>query len=329
MPSKKFIIVTLTILLAGAGIFGLIKIGKLGEGNKNAFQGQKDYILSIFQQNKNDSDNDGLADWEEVLWKTDPNNPDTDKDGTLDGEEVKLRRNPALAGPDDLYFPEKFSESATADLEQITETERFSRNFLSQYLSLKLGSEGEKLSEEVKEELINSLISNINSGVQSASYTLSDIRVLSDNSQEAIKNYGNQLGSIVKQHLNPAPSTEIYTFKEAVEKNDENKFKEIGESVKTYEGLINNCLELPVPSEIKDPYLKFINSLVLLKDITIRFQNFPNDPMGGWIAAEQYADALTETLLQSAIINDFFKNKGIIFSKDEDGYFIQKIFQSK
>lgn len=48
-----------------------------------------------------DSDQDGLQNWEEELYKTNPDNPDTDGDGTPDGEEIKLGRNPALAGPDD------------------------------------------------------------------------------------------------------------------------------------------------------------------------------------------------------------------------------------
>jgi hypothetical protein len=48
-----------------------------------------------------DTDSDGLKDWEEALWGTDPKNPDTDEDGTPDGEEVAVGRNPMKKGPDD------------------------------------------------------------------------------------------------------------------------------------------------------------------------------------------------------------------------------------
>ena len=44
-----------------------------------------------------DTDQDGLADWEEVLWQTDKNNPDTDGDGTSDGEEITASRDPKKA----------------------------------------------------------------------------------------------------------------------------------------------------------------------------------------------------------------------------------------
>lgn len=48
-----------------------------------------------------DIDGDGLLDWEEELWRTDPKNPDTDGDGTPDGEEVDNNRHPNVARPND------------------------------------------------------------------------------------------------------------------------------------------------------------------------------------------------------------------------------------
>jgi len=45
-----------------------------------------------------DSDNDGLLDYEETEYGTDINNPDTDGDGYLDGDEVKNGFNPAGEG---------------------------------------------------------------------------------------------------------------------------------------------------------------------------------------------------------------------------------------
>ncbi|MEA2064718.1 MAG: hypothetical protein U9O66_00255 [Patescibacteria group bacterium] len=45
--------------------------------------------------NNRDTDNDGLDDYYEVrIYKTDPLNPDTDGDGYSDGEEVKAGYNP-------------------------------------------------------------------------------------------------------------------------------------------------------------------------------------------------------------------------------------------
>ncbi|MEK7567086.1 MAG: hypothetical protein AAB527_03065, partial [Patescibacteria group bacterium] len=45
-----------------------------------------------------DSDNDGLKDWEETLWGTNPNNDDSDNDGISDGEEIK-NNEPSVPTP--------------------------------------------------------------------------------------------------------------------------------------------------------------------------------------------------------------------------------------
>ena len=46
-----------------------------------------------------DTDSDGLKDWEEVLWKTAPQNADSDGDGMPDGAEVAAGRDPNKKGP--------------------------------------------------------------------------------------------------------------------------------------------------------------------------------------------------------------------------------------
>lgn len=52
-------------------------------------------IKTYREKKETDLDNDGLFDWQEVLYKTDPENPDTDNDGVSDGDEVKNGTNPA------------------------------------------------------------------------------------------------------------------------------------------------------------------------------------------------------------------------------------------
>lgn len=50
----------------------------------------------------NDTDSDGLCDYDETYWNTDFKDPDTDDDGFTDGEETLSGHNPAKAGPDDM-----------------------------------------------------------------------------------------------------------------------------------------------------------------------------------------------------------------------------------
>jgi hypothetical protein len=334
LPSKKFIIFVLIILLAGAGIFLLLKGGKLKKENKTVFQRQENFVSAFLQQNRKDSDNDGLADWEEILWKTDPNNPDTDKDGTPDGEEVKLGRNPTKPGPNDLLssniaFQDQTNDTAGAEFNPSSETEKFSQDFLTQYLVAKQTAGGNNLDTAAKDNLVNSLVNSVNSAPVVLVYKISDIKTSGDNSNETLKNYGNRIGEIFKSHLNPEPGTEIYTFRDAVKNNDQNKFEELGKNVKNYQELVNDCLNLVAPSAVKDNHLQLVNNLALLRDITSKFQNFPNDPVGSMVGIEQYPEAYVNLAASLAKTDAHFKNKGIFFNKNDGWYFIQSQLNEK
>lgn len=71
--------------------------------------GLSDYQEKLYGTNprKADSDNDGLTDFEEIkIFETNPNSSDTDKDGLGDGAEVKLGLNPRGRGLlKDLFIP--------------------------------------------------------------------------------------------------------------------------------------------------------------------------------------------------------------------------------
>ena len=85
-----------------------------------------------------DSDNDGLKDWEEELWKTDKNKADTDGDGTLDGQEIKLGRNPLVKGPNDKLSKETVADKVNTQTEKdLTDTEKFSRELFLKIIAAK------------------------------------------------------------------------------------------------------------------------------------------------------------------------------------------------
>lgn len=70
--------------------------------------GLSDYQEELYgtNPNKSDSDGDGLSDYEEIkIYQTDPNKSDTDGDGVSDGEEVAAGSNPRGKGSvKDLFF---------------------------------------------------------------------------------------------------------------------------------------------------------------------------------------------------------------------------------
>ena len=97
LPSKKFQwILLITILVVGIVAFIFIKKSNSTEYQKEITAPKEKVVLGSVVYN--DADGDGLLNWEEALWGTDPDNPDTDGDSFSDGTEVKNGYNPSGQG---------------------------------------------------------------------------------------------------------------------------------------------------------------------------------------------------------------------------------------
>lgn len=93
-------IVIPVVLLLGIFIGGAIVLRTQGIGAQVLTEGKK-VLFPIASEPDADPDGDGLKNWREETYTTDPRNPDTDGDGYLDGEEVASGYNPTIPAPND------------------------------------------------------------------------------------------------------------------------------------------------------------------------------------------------------------------------------------
>lgn len=321
LPSKKFLVVVLAVLIV-LGL-GFLASYKSNSNNDNNSSGKFSYISSLFKSNDKDSDNDGLKDWEETLWKTDPNNPDTDGDGTPDGQEVNQGRDPLKPGPDD-----KLETSSLISRDFLNEgsslTENISRQFFSEYLKQKQSG---NLSEAGRENLISSFMANIQTGQTHnyKAYSVSDIQISHDNSSEAIKKYGNDMGKIIKEDSGPATEHEIIIFQRAIETENENELQKLNEIIDAYNKMSAHGLLLKVPSDIANLHLSLINSFAGTANNLKNMQKIFTDSVLGGMGFNQYQETASLMLETFRNINNFFTDKKVIFNTNEDGYVFKQI----
>ncbi len=161
-PSNKLIIPFFLIGLSVLAVYFSSARGgptKIYDKQTASLQVQKEAV-----ENPNlDSDNDGLPDWQEILWKTDPRNPDTDGDKTTDGEEIKQKRNPLVKGPDDGILETMFGgdNQNNSDSQMPNNfTEVIGQQFLGQYL-LNEQASGGQISPEDANNIADSMIYTI------------------------------------------------------------------------------------------------------------------------------------------------------------------------
>ncbi|MEK7502815.1 MAG: hypothetical protein AAB556_00015, partial [Patescibacteria group bacterium] len=161
LPSKNFVKAVgsiITILVIGWLVLYIWDKGKDSAGNP----AQNSPTASI--EADKDTDNDGLKDWEEQLWTTNPTLTDTDGDGTKDGDEVKAGRNPKIAGADKLENPEEIIKKDSAD-SATTFTAKIAEEFGKNYFAGKGLVGGEALSASAQEGLADSIALGIEQGI--------------------------------------------------------------------------------------------------------------------------------------------------------------------
>ena len=94
LPSRKFVIVALSALVVFGVVFGLVawknskKIAAENQINQGGLQVEKITYQDLVSK---DTDGDGIEDWEESLWGTDPNNKFT-QEGTPDASLIEHKK---------------------------------------------------------------------------------------------------------------------------------------------------------------------------------------------------------------------------------------------
>ena len=194
LPSKKFFIVVLSLALLTGGIFEYQTWQKkaAADRQKQALAKINDYAV----KNANvDTDGDGLMDWEEAIYHTDPKNRDTDGDGTSDGEEVAERRDPLVPGPNDyVRAMGDTGQSVTVSEKDLTETEKMMRTMLTAII------DSSNPTDPNYENQVTQGISNTISAKAKeipVTYTLSQIKIITE-TNDTLKTYGNAIGKILK-----------------------------------------------------------------------------------------------------------------------------------
>ncbi len=251
--------------------------------------------------NYEDSDNDGLKDWEELLWGTDKNNPDSDNDDTKDGEEVKLGRNPLIKGPNDKLE----SVLVASSTENITKGDEISRELFSKYISL--SQEGTTLSTDQKEKLVAEIVEKSRDGFSFKTYLLKDIKTIGAPSKEDTKFYASIVASI-------QANLYIELSKEAQKTNpDVEKLSSI------YQKAITDLLAVPAPSVIQDAHLGILNNYSIVSAMYKTISKFKEDPITATVALSYYKQASETQQYYMSMIADFIRYNDIIFPDGDVG----------
>lgn len=234
-----------------------------------------------------DTDGDGLKDWEEVLWKSDPLKKDTDGDGTIDGDEVKLERDPSRSAPYDsnsrIAIADTIEElrrkaTNTKSFEELTATDQFSREFFARVLEAR--KQGEVLDEDARAKLVEELMSGTYSApITLNEFTKANIRSGASDAPEAIRTYFQTVGTVLQSNSPRNVRQELTIVEEYFKNETPRTLAELDVHIRAYASILNGLLTVEVPPSMVEGHLALINGVQRVLLVVRQFRGIDSDPV--------------------------------------------------
>ena len=275
LPSKKVLITIVSIIV-------LILVLFLGSKYKKAASTKVDQEFGatipavpaevLKQAFDVDTDQDGISDWEESLWATDPKQKDTDGDGISDGAFILAQRaRMRETMPPDISLPQ-------------SESEVFDRQFFATIAYLEQSGE---LTEERKKSLSDIYTTYVMQPIN-VGMTREDIKIVSDD-QINMRNYLLQIDDfLAKNELIPSQMAEFMQSVRFGSVSDEL----YGSIVIPYGRMIDTLKNMPVPEKFVNNHLALLNAVAIFKvGVLDGLGKVADEPVYALRAVAQFKDA--------------------------------------
>jgi Bacterial TSP3 repeat len=315
LPSSKvgFVLIAVVLVIASTIFVSKIKAQtpvadiKSVEGDINLLVSRN--ISTDFKTA--DSDGDGLPDWQEELYGSDPKKADTDGDGTNDGDEIKLDRDPTIHGPKDPLITRKdLINTEVGSSTPGSVTDNASIELFSKYMMLK--KQG-ALKPEDEAKLVDDISKKVTATASlKDKYTLKDLTVV-ESTNQTITIYGDRVAQAAL-----ALYYEMDSYKNL---QDAEYLLKISASYKKYG---DTLLGITVPTVTQDVHLVLVNYMYKTSTFFEVLSKADADPMTGLVVASQYRATQTNENQLYTTLGQYFKNNGILFDTESTDRFWKK-----
>lgn len=235
-----------------------------------------------------DADQDGLPDWQEALYGTDPADPRSIDPSMTDAEAVAQ----GLVEPRFSADPDAGAELSTevpgVDAAPQTVTDRFGKRFLENYLRM---SQGAPMSDEELAAFIEAAVKEL-AEERADRFALSDLSV-GERGREALLSYAAAMDATLVAKSAERDEKSVYDhfadFVTGVE--TERSLARIGELADAYEASADAVMTLSVPPEVSAQHLDFANAYAALGEVTADMAAMNADPLRGLLGLVAYDGA--------------------------------------
>lgn len=243
-----------------------------------------------------DTDGDGISDWEEYLWGTDPRKKDSDQDGILDGIEVAALRANAASST---------APGAPADTE--TNTDRLAREFFATVAALQADG---KLNEATMGSLSEALASRLAALPASGKrYAASELSVI-PHSPAAKSRFRQAFGALGRTYAGKGLGNELALLNEALGREDTALLGSIRSYRNEYEALARDLMALPAPEPATAAVVAAANGSLGMAEALRHFELAFEDAAVALSAFVRYVESSSSLEASLIKIGEYLRNEG-------------------
>lgn len=306
-PTRKIVPVFIVCLVVLGSLFALLEYKNSGKTINN------ESVLSVTDQKlidsiaNKDTDNDGLKDWEEALWQTDPNNPDTNANGIKDGAEIAASRD-------------QLASTTAKTAKPLTTSDQFSRDLFTRYVSIKQTGSGDPADYNNYADLVQSYIDKEATALSAKTHSAADFKVVAKETAADIHLYGNEFGALFVTDKMPDLENELVVLNRATENQNPTELVKLDKNIAAYEEILNGLLKISVPESFLPDHLTLANAvetiILGIKSMKLSF----SDPLKAAAGLKNYPDAAGNILPLLRNIGGGLEASGATFAQTETGY---------
>lgn len=278
LPSEKFVIRIVIIIIAMVFIFGIIELVKYAKnGIENRINKNKTpKTLLISNVIEKDSNNNGIPDWEEYLWGLDPEKNGKSNKEFINSKKENLNKNGIIQQENSLLSPEN---------------ETLSQYFFATIVSLMQSGE---INEESLKEVSNAFGENISALEIDSVYSRTSLTIIDDTVQTK-KEYSKKISNLIEKYGKSDIGKELVLLAQAISSNDNSAIYSVITVSELYQKFASELIQIPVPESMSEEHLKIANGYekngVCVKGMSQYFSD-PILGMNSILSYKKYHDEL-------------------------------------
>ncbi len=266
-----------------------------------------------------DTDADGLPDWQEALYNTDPKNPESFKEGTLDGEAVRAGLiKPAFESAPPVVNPINPEDISEVNPAPNTLTDRFAKILFEGFISER---QGEALSPgEIATFVTGAALQLEDMYERAPRFTKADLTIVPQTGEEALRAYAKEMEKVLAENIITTPHDELTHYYSAINQESDEDMQQVVNIAKYYGALAEGAKSVEVPRDLADAHLALINSFSKLAVVLSDMTKVNEDPLLAFLAMGMHERSALDMADALRTLSGSFSTSGIVIAPDEEGY---------